>query len=740
MADPVPLNQRTLQGYIDQITAPSGVAGSVSESFRYTNQSATRDLPITPALEADLRQMVREVYGPGYTIEVYSGGQVPRSQGGRAGVNRVGTTTNHDSGQAADVHIVSPSGEIVRGKELAKAGQWWGANAKGQVGLEMRGGGIHLGHANKRNWDYDNPRDKGVYTPAQRELIGYGYFGRDARQKPNWNGVASRGWAVNSDGSVDKSRIIGPVQGQNPFGPSLYTDEPRARALAANGMQYGSPSLDPTAPPSTAPRSVATQDTGVIQGILERAMNPSPVPPGYVQQPLGPTAMESSASDIAARSPAFVPRGAPVQPVTRAPLGLVSTPMRGDAQAAVDRASPATQKLRQWAQTPQGQTAYADFQRASTANMDATFGVVSADRRSPLSLGNPTPDARTVSAGNDMGVNPIAAATMPSAARSNTNRTGAAAAPSPATQKLRQYVQTPAGQQAMAAFNQVRTVPASPPAPARPSQPPTVSRNAFDTQRATAAPAPVQAQSPVIGRTAAQTRSNTLQSLMEPSSRFPGANTPMSQGVPRATSTPPNVAGLSVSRNPFDTQRGTVQQSQVATLTNAQQKAQPVAIQPAQQEMSTGYAVGQRSGKTAAVAARRQPVTKSPTLGDRITYGTLGALTGGLTGGIGGVVVGAGMGAYRGAPGGLTGVIANASKPGGISDWNGGRSSPNVGMNTGVGDPAFQGGYYIANNSGGGNLYQMSKGGGGGVVNTESAVGAIQAGADRARATGRGWF
>lgn len=138
----------------------------------YANKGATRNLPISSNLEGRLNDAVARVYGPGYTAQVYSGGQPGQGESG----NRIGST-RHDHGRASDVYILGPDGKRVTGDGLAPLGQYWLANKYGGVGMEMRGGGIHLDEHTDRapHWNYAN--QGGNYTPAMRAAMEAGTKG-----------------------------------------------------------------------------------------------------------------------------------------------------------------------------------------------------------------------------------------------------------------------------------------------------------------------------------------------------------------------------------------------------------------------------------------------------------------------------------------------------------------------------------------------------------------------------------
>jgi hypothetical protein len=146
-----------------------------------TNQEATRNQDITPELDAKVTQAIKEVYGEGYTAQLYSGGQDKKGEGRR----RIGSI-RHDEGKAGDFYIVGPDGKRVTGDALAPLGQYWTANKMGGVGMEMKGGGIHLDQHTDLPpaWNYANSKDKGRYTAAQRDAVSKGLKGIQPELKP----------------------------------------------------------------------------------------------------------------------------------------------------------------------------------------------------------------------------------------------------------------------------------------------------------------------------------------------------------------------------------------------------------------------------------------------------------------------------------------------------------------------------------------------------------------------------
>ncbi len=163
---------RPAPGTLGDIVTPAGTRAHVV----LANQGAIRRQPIQPQLEARLSEAVGEVYGEGYTVQVYSGGQPTRAEGGpRTGSDR------HDHGKAADVKIFGPDGKQLTGDALAPVIQYWLAKRIGGVGAEMSGGGLHLDlHTTKApTWDYR--ADGGQLTPAQAAAMEAGKRGEVPR-------------------------------------------------------------------------------------------------------------------------------------------------------------------------------------------------------------------------------------------------------------------------------------------------------------------------------------------------------------------------------------------------------------------------------------------------------------------------------------------------------------------------------------------------------------------------------
>ena len=139
-------------------------SGIVVAQIEMVNHNAIRNLAITESLKENISKAVGVVYGPGFAVQVYSGGQHDHETAIRLGTRRYGTKA-HDHGLAADIYVVDPRGQRVTGNALAPLAQYWLASGKGGVGLEMEGGGIHLDERRVRFWDYAS--DGGSVTKVQ---------------------------------------------------------------------------------------------------------------------------------------------------------------------------------------------------------------------------------------------------------------------------------------------------------------------------------------------------------------------------------------------------------------------------------------------------------------------------------------------------------------------------------------------------------------------------------------------
>lgn len=153
-------------------------ANSNGAYVTYANGGAQRNLKLTGSLQSSISGAVDQVFGPGYSARVTSGGQnqlnpfLGRSRG------MVGSS-RHNGGKAGDIEIVDPDGNVVNDDRLGRLAQHWLANEKGSVGLVMRGGRIHLDEHKDRgkNWDYMG--QGGSITKAQRSYVDDGLSGID---------------------------------------------------------------------------------------------------------------------------------------------------------------------------------------------------------------------------------------------------------------------------------------------------------------------------------------------------------------------------------------------------------------------------------------------------------------------------------------------------------------------------------------------------------------------------------
>lgn len=173
--------------------------------LKYTNQGAQRKQRLDPRLESSINTAVTDVYGPGYTVEVYSGGQASNKPGEGVG------STRHNHGGAGDVYIIGPDGKRLTGDKLAPIAQYWQAKGIGGVGLEMAGGGIHLDqHADRaRSWSYGN------MTPGQKAAIDAGTKGTLPQMYRD--SLSSRmfgGGGAPAGGSSSTGEAVKPGQGE----------------------------------------------------------------------------------------------------------------------------------------------------------------------------------------------------------------------------------------------------------------------------------------------------------------------------------------------------------------------------------------------------------------------------------------------------------------------------------------------------------------------------------------------
>ena len=116
-----------------------------------------------------------------YTIEIFSGGQIPKSEGGINGVNRWGNTVRHDNGYAADIRIYNEKGrrlsaastfyrDILDLKEFVRILLNNGITSVG-ADSDYMNGNIHVDIANeafnvpKACWGQGPKGSKRIYAP-----------------------------------------------------------------------------------------------------------------------------------------------------------------------------------------------------------------------------------------------------------------------------------------------------------------------------------------------------------------------------------------------------------------------------------------------------------------------------------------------------------------------------------------------------------------------------------------------
>ena len=131
--------------------------------LRYSNQGATRSLPISPEL-ASAMSFLPDL---GLTMEVYSGGQPGAGEGGA----RVGST-RHDHGGAADVMFYDATGrmldwnnpnDVATFQEIVRRAKAAGVTGIGAGNDYMGAGRMHVGFGNPGVWGAGG---KGANAPA----------------------------------------------------------------------------------------------------------------------------------------------------------------------------------------------------------------------------------------------------------------------------------------------------------------------------------------------------------------------------------------------------------------------------------------------------------------------------------------------------------------------------------------------------------------------------------------------
>lgn len=145
-----------------QGATPSMASEGYHDNVFMDNKNATRNQDIDAALKAKMGQAAVMAYGPGSTVEVYSGGQDYLGKGSRR-VN--GSSTRHDGGFAADAKVRGPDGKIITGDGLAPMLQTFKALGGGGIGGGMQGGSAtHFDAHNKRApyWGYAGKSNGGI--------------------------------------------------------------------------------------------------------------------------------------------------------------------------------------------------------------------------------------------------------------------------------------------------------------------------------------------------------------------------------------------------------------------------------------------------------------------------------------------------------------------------------------------------------------------------------------------------
>lgn len=141
------------------------------------NQNAIRNRDIDPELKHNMQRGVTQLYGPGYSIDVHSGGQDENRRTGsdRHNVNERGF------GQAADIRIKGPDGKYLSADEMTPFAQYWLSKKHGGAGVPGSGSSsmLHLDlHKNKSpTWGY------GQLSENQRKMIQSGLEGSAPKLK-----------------------------------------------------------------------------------------------------------------------------------------------------------------------------------------------------------------------------------------------------------------------------------------------------------------------------------------------------------------------------------------------------------------------------------------------------------------------------------------------------------------------------------------------------------------------------
>lgn len=150
--------------------------------YKNRGTKTIRNKNITDHLFYEISEAIELVYGPEHIGHIYSGGQ---GRKGVTGSRRTGSVRHDDygnGGRAADIYIYDKDMNRLSGVSLAPLAQYWAASKLGGVGIEMRGGGIHLDEWSKPPqrggmfWYYDYDKNSKART-IQRGAIAAGLRG-----------------------------------------------------------------------------------------------------------------------------------------------------------------------------------------------------------------------------------------------------------------------------------------------------------------------------------------------------------------------------------------------------------------------------------------------------------------------------------------------------------------------------------------------------------------------------------
>lgn len=145
----------------DGISPPPNAPGTEGEIVAEENFSRRRNRPVDRGLKYKIEEAVRSVYGPGYKVQIYSGGEDPN--------NKVSQSGRHDKGKAADIYITDPNGNRVSREDQLALAQFWKHKGYGGIGLGMADGGMHLDIARQGQWGYAGGQEGRTAFLTERE-------------------------------------------------------------------------------------------------------------------------------------------------------------------------------------------------------------------------------------------------------------------------------------------------------------------------------------------------------------------------------------------------------------------------------------------------------------------------------------------------------------------------------------------------------------------------------------------